>query len=51
MIKLELQESEVKAILSVLGQLPTNTGAYPLLLNIEGQLQAQIEEPAKPAEE
>jgi hypothetical protein len=47
MIKLELQESEVKAILSVLGQLPTNTGAYPLLLNIEGQLQAQIEEPAE----
>ncbi len=47
MIKLELQESEVKAILSVLGQLPTNTGAYPLLLNIEGQLQAQIEEPVE----
>lgn len=47
MIKLELQESEVKAILSVLGQLPTNTGAYPLLLNIEGQLKAQIEEPAE----
>lgn len=42
-LTLKLSETEVKAILNVLGQLPTNTGAYPLLVNIERQLQSQVE--------
>lgn len=48
-LTLTLSEIEVKAILNVLGQLATNTGAYPLMMNIERQLQAQL--PAEQQEE
>jgi hypothetical protein len=42
MIKLELSVEEVNAILSVLGQLPTSSGAWPLLLKVKEQAEAQV---------
>ena len=46
-IKLELEPGEVSAILQTLGQLPTSSGAFPLLVKI----QQQAEEQTKPAAE
>lgn len=43
MIKLELTAEEVNAIVQVLGDLPTKTGAYPLAVKIVGQLDSQKE--------
>jgi hypothetical protein len=45
MIQLTLTIEEVNNILNVLGQLPTNTGAYPLLLKIKQQGDAQVAPP------
>jgi hypothetical protein len=42
MIKLELSVEEVNAILQVLGQLPTSSGAWPLLLKVKEQAEAQV---------
>jgi len=42
MIKLELSVDEVNAILQVLGQLPTSSGAWPLLLKVKEQAEAQV---------
>lgn len=41
MIKLELSAEEVQSILSVLGELPTKTGAWPLALKIQQQASSQ----------
>jgi hypothetical protein len=42
MIKLELSVEEVNAILQVLGDLPTKMGAWPLMLKIKEQAEAQL---------
>jgi hypothetical protein len=42
MIKLELSVEEVNAILQVLGQLPTSSGAWPLLLKVKEQAELQV---------
>ncbi len=44
MIELKLTVEEVNAILGVLGDLPTKSGAWPLLLKIKGQAEAQAKE-------
>ena len=41
MIKLELTVEEVNAILQTLGNLPTSSGAWPLVLKIKDQAEAQ----------
>ena len=41
-LNLTLTVSEVNAILQVLGQLPTSSNAYPLLVKIKGQAEAQL---------
>ncbi len=43
-MKLELTAEEVTAILQVLGQLPTSSGAWPLLVKIDAQVKAQTEQ-------
>ena len=43
MIKLDLTVEEVNAILQVLGDLPTKTGAYPLVMKIKEQADSQKE--------
>lgn len=41
-LNLTLTVEEVNAILQVLGQLPTASNAYPLLVKIKGQAEAQL---------
>ena len=47
-VTLTLSVEEINAILQTLGQLPTSSGAWPLVVKIKGQAEAQIkpEEPA-----
>jgi len=44
MIKLELSVEEVNAVLTVLGQLPTSSGAWPLLVKVKEQAEAQAKQ-------
>ena len=44
MIKLELSVEEVNAILQVHGQLPTSSGAWPLLVKVKEQAEAQAKQ-------
>lgn len=41
-VTITLTVDEVNAILQTLGNLPTSSGAYPLLMNIKQQAEAQI---------
>tara|TARA_R100000329_G_scaffold122958_1_gene101522 strand:- start:1395 stop:1547 length:153 start_codon:yes stop_codon:yes gene_type:complete len=43
MIQLELSAEEINAILQVLGDLPTKTGAWPLVTKIKEQAEQQVE--------
>lgn len=45
-ITLTLTLDEVQSIFGVLGQLPTSSGAYPLMMKIKEQAEAQA--PAQP---
>lgn len=45
-VTLTLSVDEVNAILQTLGQLPTSSGAWPLVVKIKGQAEAQL----KPAD-
>jgi len=49
MVKLELTVEEVNAILQVLGDLPTKTGAWPLIVKIKQQAEPQV--PTEESEE
>ena len=51
MIQLTLTVEEVNAILATLGQLPTSSGAYPLLVKIKQQGDAQAPTPPPTPEE
>jgi hypothetical protein len=48
MIKLELSIDAVNFILQVLGELPTKTGAFPLVMNIKEQADPQVPKEEKP---
>ena len=51
MVNLELTIEEVNAILQVLGDLPTKTGAWPLIVKIKEQAEPQVlMEEASPVE-
>jgi hypothetical protein len=41
-VNLELTIEEVNAILQVLGDLPTKTGAWPLIVKIKEQAEPQV---------
>jgi hypothetical protein len=41
-IELKLHIDEVNAILQTLGNLPTSSGAWPLVVNIKQQAEAQV---------
>jgi len=47
-INLELSVEEVNAILQVLGDLPTKTGAWPLIVKIKEQAESQVEPEPQP---
>jgi hypothetical protein len=42
-MNLNLDQNEVQFILNVLGQLPTSSGAWPLVVKIKEQAEAQLE--------
>tara|TARA_R100000951_G_scaffold109055_1_gene105777 strand:- start:1026 stop:1181 length:156 start_codon:yes stop_codon:yes gene_type:complete len=48
-VQLELDVEEVNAVLQVLGELPSKTGAWPLIVKIKEQAEAQLpdEEPTE----
>lgn len=41
-IELKLTVDEINAVLQTLGQLPTSSGAFPLLMKIKAQAEAQV---------
>lgn len=41
-INLNLTVDEINAVLQTLGNLPTSSGAYPLLMKIKQQAEAQV---------
>ena len=43
-MKLDLTPEEVQAILQVLGQLPTSSGAWPLVVKIKEQAEEALKE-------
>ena len=47
MITLELQIEEVNSLLQVLGELPSKTGAWPLMMKIKEQAERQVEPEAE----
>ena len=51
-MNLNLETEEVQSILNVLGELPSKSGAWPLMMKIQAQAQAQSPDPEeeKPAE-
>jgi len=53
-VKLTLTAEEAVAIVNTLGQLPTQSNAYPLFMKVktltEAQLQPSAEQPSAPAE-
>ena len=48
-MKLELDINEINFILNTLGELPSKTGVWPLILKIKEQAEAQV--PKEPAPE
>ncbi len=48
MINLTLTTEEVNAILQVLGQLPTSSGAWPLMVKIKEQAEPQVVKEIEP---
>ena len=49
-IKLDVTLNEVEGVLAGLGELPTKTGAFGLLMKIQAQVQAQVPKEALPEE-
>lgn len=48
-IKFTMSVEEANAILQVLGQLPTSSGAYPLLVKLKAQADEQVQPAETPA--
>ena len=50
-LTLKLTVEEVNSVLQVLGELPSKTGAWPLIMKIKQQAEAQVPKPDAPAAE
>ena len=52
-LNIKLNQTEVQDVLNVLGELPSKSGAWPLMMKIQAQAQAQVPEPEEkePAED
>jgi hypothetical protein len=46
-MKLELEVNEVNFILQTLGELPSKSGVWPLILKIKEQAEAQVQQDQK----
>jgi len=50
-VQLELNENEINAILAILGEMPSKSGTWPLMMKIKVQADAQLVEPEEKPEE
>ena len=50
-MNINLEENEINAILAVLGDLPSKSGTWPLMMKIKVQAAAQLVEPEEESEE
>lgn len=48
-IELKLHVDEVNSLLAVLGDLPSKTGAWPLMMKLKSQIEAQTQPATSPA--
>tara|TARA_R110000822_G_scaffold171872_1_gene311605 strand:+ start:343 stop:492 length:150 start_codon:yes stop_codon:yes gene_type:complete len=48
-MKLDLEANELQFILNTLGELPSKTGCFPLIVKIQSQAQQQVELPKEEA--
>ncbi len=46
-LNIRLTVDEVNAVINTLGQLPTASGAYPLMVKIKQQAEDELREPTK----
>lgn len=46
-MQFNLEQNEISFIMQVLGQLPTSSGAYPLVVKIQQQVEAQQQDEVK----
>ena len=44
-MQINLEENEINAILAILGDLPSKSGTWPLMMKIKVQADAQIVDP------
>lgn len=50
-LNLKLDQGEVQDIINVLGELPSKSGAWPLMMKIQAQAQAQTADPEEEPKE
>jgi len=44
-VKFDLEANEVQFILNMMGELPSKSGCFPLIIKIQEQAQPQVEPP------
>ncbi len=50
-MQINLEENEINAILAILGNMPSKSGTWPLMMKIKAQADAQLVEPEEKPEE
>ena len=50
-MQISLEENEINAILAILGDMPSKSGTWPLMMKIKVQADAQLVEPEEDDEE
>jgi len=49
-LQISLDENDINVILAILGDMPSKTGTWPLMMKIKVQADAQIVDPEEPEE-
>jgi|TARA_R110001583_G_scaffold138521_1_gene290141 hypothetical protein len=49
-LQIELSENDINVILAILGDMPSKTGTWPLMMKIKVQADAQLVEPEEDEE-
>jgi hypothetical protein len=49
-VQIELSENDINVILAILGDMPSKTGTWPLMMKIKVQADAQLVEPEEDEE-
>jgi len=49
-VQISLEENEINAILAILGDMPSKSGTWPLMMKIKVQADAQLVEPEEDEE-